>query len=51
MNDAYVKFANKMVGYGHRHLAQKPQGDVKDTNWRYSQMNWGMTPIFKLVKF
>ena len=25
--DENIKFANKVIGYVHRHLAQKPQGD------------------------
>ncbi|MEV4570213.1 DUF3140 domain-containing protein [Nonomuraea sp. NPDC049419] len=35
----------KVVGYVHRHLAQRPSGDVKDTKWRYSLMNWGHDPL------
>src|SRR5688572_2655864 len=31
----------KVVGYVHRHLAQRPDGDVTETRWRYSLMNWG----------
>ncbi|AGM07783.1 DUF3140 domain-containing protein [Amycolatopsis keratiniphila] len=34
----------KVVGYVHRHLAQRPSGDVTDTTWRYSLMNWGHDP-------
>ena len=34
----------KVVGYVHRHLAQRPSGDVHDTRWRYSLMNWGHDP-------
>ena len=34
----------KVVGYAHRHLAQKPKGDVSDSAWRYSLMNWGHDP-------
>lgn len=34
----------KVVGYVHRHLAQRPSGDVRDTAWRYSLMNWGHDP-------
>lgn len=34
----------KVVGYVHRHLAQRPAGDVSETNWRYSLMNWGHDP-------
>jgi Protein of unknown function (DUF3140) len=35
----------KVVGYVRRHLAQKPSGDVADTKWRYSLMNWGHDPL------
>jgi LPS O-antigen subunit length determinant protein (WzzB/FepE family) len=34
----------KVVGYIKRHSAQKPKGDVTDTNWRFSLMNWGHDP-------
>jgi hypothetical protein len=35
----------KVVGYVHRHLAQRPDGDVAETPWRYSLMNWGHDPL------
>jgi Protein of unknown function (DUF3140) len=35
----------KVVGYVHRHLAQRPRGDVTDTRWRYSLLNWGHDPL------
>ena len=35
----------KVVGYVHRHLAQRPSGDVENTRWRYSLMNWGHDPL------
>ena len=35
----------KVVGYVHRHGAQRPSGDVAHTNWRYSLMNWGHDPL------
>ena len=35
----------KVVGYVHRHMAQKPSGDVEHTRWRYSLMNWGHDPL------
>ncbi len=35
----------KVVGYVHRHLAQRPDGDVSHTRWRYSLMNWGHDPL------
>ncbi|SFQ42165.1 Protein of unknown function [Actinomadura madurae] len=36
---------NKVVGYVHRHLAQRPSGDVTESRWRYSLMNWGHDPL------
>ena len=35
----------KVVGYVHRHLEQRPSGDVEDTTWRKSLMNWGHDPV------
>ena len=34
----------RVVSYVHRHLAQRPHGDVTGTRWRYSLMNWGHDP-------
>ena len=34
----------KVVGYVKRHSAQRPDGDVTETPWRYSLMNWGHDP-------
>ena len=39
-----IAHARKVVGYVHRHLAQRPAGDVSRTHWRYSLMNWGHDP-------
>ena len=39
-----LKHINKVVGFIHRHLAQRPEGDITETNWRYSLMNWGHDP-------
>ncbi len=35
----------KVAGYVARHLAQRPRGDVRETRWRYSLMNWGHDPL------
>jgi hypothetical protein len=35
----------KVVGYVKRHLAQRPGGNVTETAWRYSLMNWGHDPL------
>jgi hypothetical protein len=34
----------KVIGYVHRHLAQRPSGEIAETPWRYSLMNWGHDP-------
>ena len=34
----------KVIGYVHRHLSQKPDSDIEDSDWRYSLMNWGHDP-------
>lgn len=46
-SDDDLAHMKKVVSYVHRHLAQKPHGDVKDTRWRYSLMNWGHDPLKK----
>lgn len=43
--DDDVKHMQKVVSYIHRHMKQKPKGDVEDTNWRFSLMNWGHDPL------
>lgn len=35
----------KVVSYVHRHQSQRPKGDVEDSRWRYSLMNWGHDPL------
>ena len=47
-NDNDLRHMTKVVGYVHRHLAQKPDGDIQETPWRYSLMNWGHDPLKKL---
>jgi hypothetical protein len=39
-----VAHAKKVIGFIHRHLAQRPSGDIADSRWRYSLMNWGHDP-------
>ena len=46
-DDDDLRHMAKVVGYVHRHLAQKPEGDIKETPWRYSLMNWGHDPLKK----
>ena len=40
-----IDHMRRVVSYFHRHQAQKPEGDVEDSNWRYSLMNWGHDPL------
>ena len=44
LTDSQYEHMQKVVGYIHRHLKQEPSGDVTDTDWRYSLMNWGHDP-------
>ena len=45
LTDADHEHMQKVVGYVNRHLAQRPEGDVSETSWRYSLMNWGHDPL------
>jgi hypothetical protein len=44
LTDSDYDHMNKVVGYVNRHLAQRPDGDVSDTDWAYSLKNWGHDP-------
>ena len=44
LTDADYADMRKVVGYIHRHLKQRPNGDITDTRWRHSLMNWGHDP-------
>ena len=37
----------KVTGYVHRHHAQRPEGEVRETPWRYSLMNWGCDALLR----
>jgi hypothetical protein len=45
LTDDDYRHMRKVVGYVRRHLAQRPAGDVRDSRWRYSLMNWGHDPL------
>ncbi|MFI9150403.1 DUF3140 domain-containing protein [Streptomyces sp. NPDC053367] len=45
LSEADHQHMRKVVGYIRRHLAQRPSGDVRDTRWRHSLMNWGHDPL------
>ncbi|MFH9613520.1 DUF3140 domain-containing protein [Streptomyces pratensis] len=44
LSDSDLAHMRKVTGYVRRHVAQRPEGDVSDTPWRYSLMNWGHDP-------
>ncbi|PRY14524.1 DUF3140 domain-containing protein [Kineococcus rhizosphaerae] len=45
LTDADHDHMTKVAGYVARHSAQRPDGDVTETKWRYSLMNWGHDPL------
>jgi hypothetical protein len=45
LSDDDYAHMRKVVGYVRRHLAQRPSGDVRDSRWRHSLMNWGHDPL------
>ena len=45
LTDDDLAAMRKVIGYVHRHGAQRPDGDVTDTRWRHSLMNWGHDPL------
>lgn len=45
LSDDQFAHMKKVNGYIARHTAQRPSGDVADSDWRYSLMNWGHDPL------
>jgi hypothetical protein len=45
LTDADYAHMKKVHGYVARHAKQRPEGEVEDTDWRYSLMNWGNDPL------
>lgn len=45
LSDDDYAHMRKVTGYIARHCAQRPSGDIADTRWRYSLMNWGHDPL------
>ncbi|MEE4152749.1 MAG: DUF3140 domain-containing protein [Erythrobacter sp.] len=45
LSEDQLAHMNKVTGYIKRHCAQRPDGDVSETKWRYSLMNWGHDPL------
>ena len=45
LTDSQWDHMAKVNGYISRHCAQVPKGDIEDSDWRYSLMNWGHDPM------
>jgi hypothetical protein len=45
LSDADYAHMQKVAGYVARHRKQRPEKDVKESDWRYSLMNWGHDPL------
>lgn len=43
LRDEDYAHMRKVVGFVHRHLAQRPE-NIYTSRWRYSLMNWGHDP-------
>jgi hypothetical protein len=43
--DADLDHMKKVNAYAKRHFGQGPSGDVENSQWRYSLMNWGHDPF------
>ena len=43
LSDSDYAHMRKVVGYVHRHSAQRP-ANIYTSRWRYSLMNWGHDP-------
>ncbi len=40
-----IAHMRKVISYVQRHSAQRPSGDIENTHWRFSLMNWGHDPV------
>lgn len=45
LTDTNYEHMEKVIGYIKRHKAQRPEGDISETDWRYSLKNWGHDPM------
>jgi hypothetical protein len=43
--DDDISHMQKVTSYIRRHSAQRPSGDIENTHWRFSLMNWGHDPL------
>lgn len=45
LTESNYEHMKKVNGYIARHKAQRPNSDIKDSDWRYSLKNWGHDPL------
>ncbi|RDC60676.1 hypothetical protein HME9302_01891 [Alteripontixanthobacter maritimus] len=45
LTDDQYDHMNKVNGYIARHLSQLPDGNIENSDWRYSLKNWGHDPV------
>lgn len=45
LREADLAHMRRVIGFVARHAAQRPRGDVRETRWRHSLMNWGHDPL------
>ena len=44
LSEDQLAHMRKVCGYIKRHTAQRPDGDISNTDWCYSLKNWGHDP-------
>ncbi|MDA8746072.1 DUF3140 domain-containing protein [Rubripirellula amarantea] len=44
LTDDQFAHIRKVCGYIKRHTAQRPEGNIEETDWCYSLKNWGHDP-------
>jgi Protein of unknown function (DUF3140) len=45
LSDADFEHMRRVVACVHRHAVQRPDGNISETPWRSSLMNWGHDPL------
>lgn len=45
LTESDYEHMQKVNAYIARHTAQEPDGDIEESDWRYSLKNWGYDPL------
>lgn len=45
LTESDYEHMQKVNSYIARHTAQRPDGDIRESDWRYSLKNWGHDPL------